>query len=68
MSEDQVRVVFGAGQVDRALTARLAGLDLPVRVLSRRRPPALVDGIDWRATDAADPDAATDAATGASVI
>jgi nucleoside-diphosphate-sugar epimerase len=68
MSEDQVHVVFGAGQVGRALTARLAGLDLPVRVLSRHRPPALVDGVDWREADATDPDAATDAATGASVI
>jgi nucleoside-diphosphate-sugar epimerase len=63
-----VHVVFGAGQVGRALSARLVGLDLPVRVLSRHGPPALVDGVDWRATDAADPEAATEAATGASVI
>ena len=29
---------------------------------------ALADGVDWRAADATDPDAATDAARGASVI
>jgi nucleoside-diphosphate-sugar epimerase len=68
MSEHQVHVVFGAGQVGRALTARLAGLGLPVRVLSRYRPASLVDGVDWRATDATDPQAATEAAQGASVI
>jgi nucleoside-diphosphate-sugar epimerase len=63
-----VHVVFGAGQVGRALTARLAGLDLAVRVVSRHRPPGLADEVDWRAADATDPEAATDAAKGASVI
>ena len=58
MSEDRLHVVFGAGQVGRALAARLAGLGLPVRVVSRSRPAALLDGVDWRAADATDPDAA----------
>jgi nucleoside-diphosphate-sugar epimerase len=68
MSEDRLHVVFGAGQVGSALTARLAGLDLAVRVVSRHRPPGFADEVDWRATDATDPEAATDAAKGASVI
>jgi len=68
MSEEQVHAVFGAGQVGRALITRLVGLGLPVRVLSRQRPVGLADVIDWRETDAADPEAATEAATGASVI
>ena len=68
MSEDRLHVVFGAGQVGRALAARLAGLGLPVRVVSRTQPSALGEGVDWRAADATDPDAATDAANGASVV
>jgi len=68
MSQDRLHVVFGSGQVGRALTTHLAGLGLPVRVVSRNRPPGLVDGVDWRAADATDPDAATDAARGASVV
>lgn len=61
-------MVFGAGQVGHALTARLAGLDLPVRVVSRHRPPGLAAGVEWRVADATDAEAATDAARGASVI
>jgi nucleoside-diphosphate-sugar epimerase len=68
MSEGRVHVVFGAGQVGRALTAHLAGLNRAVRVVSRHRPPALADGVDWRETNATDHEAATDAAKGASVI
>ena len=68
MSEDRPHVVFGAGQVGRALSARLAGMDLAVRVVSRSGPAALPDGVDWRAADATDPDAAAEAASGASVI
>jgi nucleoside-diphosphate-sugar epimerase len=52
MSEDGLHVVFGAG----------------VRAVSRARPVGLLDGIDWHAADATDPDAASDAAKGASVI
>ncbi len=68
MSEDQLHVVFGAGQVGRALSARLAELGLAVRAVSRRRPAALGAGVDWRAADASDPEAATEAARGASVV
>jgi nucleoside-diphosphate-sugar epimerase len=68
MSEERLHVVFGAGQVGHALAARLAGLDLPVRVVSRHRPAGLADEVDWRAADATDPEAATDAARAASVI
>ncbi len=68
MSEDRLHVVFGAGQVGRVLAARLAGLGLAVRVVSRSRPPELDEGVDWRAADASDPTAAADAANGASVV
>jgi nucleoside-diphosphate-sugar epimerase len=37
-------------------------------LVSRHQPVAFPDGVDWRATDASDPDAATDAAKGASVL
>jgi nucleoside-diphosphate-sugar epimerase len=68
MGEERLHVVFGAGQVGHALAARLAGLDLPVRVVSRHRPAGLADEVDWRAADATDAEAATDAATGAAVV
>jgi nucleoside-diphosphate-sugar epimerase len=67
MSDDRLHIVFGTGQVGIALAAHLAGLDIAVRAVSRHRPPALA-GVDWRAADAADPEAAADAAKGASVI
>jgi nucleoside-diphosphate-sugar epimerase len=63
-----LHVVFGAGQVGRVLAAVLAGRGLSVRVLSRHRPPELADGIDWRAADATDLDAGSDAAKGAAVV
>jgi nucleoside-diphosphate-sugar epimerase len=68
VSEDRLHVVFGTGQVGRALSARLAELGLAVRAVSRHQPASLADGVDWRAADASDPDAATDAANGASVV
>ena len=68
MNDRRLHVVFGAGQVGRALAARLAELGLTVRVVSRSRPSALGDGIEWRAADATDPNAAADAAAGASVV
>jgi nucleoside-diphosphate-sugar epimerase len=67
MGEDRLHVVFGAGQVGNALAAHLAGMGNAVRAVSRHRPPALA-GVDWRAADAADPEAAADAAKGAAVI
>jgi nucleoside-diphosphate-sugar epimerase len=68
VSEDRLHVVFGCGQVGRSLIDRLTGLGLAVRVVSRSRPSGLVDGVDWRAADATDAEAATDAANGASVV
>ena len=68
MSEGGLHVVFGTGQVGLALAGRLAGLGADVRAVSRHRPAALADGVDWRAADATDLDAAADAAKGASVV
>jgi nucleoside-diphosphate-sugar epimerase len=68
MNAPRLHVVFGTGQVGSALAAHLANLGIPVRTASRRRPAALPDGADWRAADATDPEAAVDAAKGASVI
>jgi nucleoside-diphosphate-sugar epimerase len=68
MGDDRLHVVFGTGQVGQALVARLAAQGLPVRAVSRHRPPGLADGIDWHAADAADASAASDAAKGAAVV
>lgn len=68
MSGDRLHVVFGAGQVGRALAAQLAGTGLSVRVVSRSRPSHLVEEVEWRGADASVPTAAADAAQGASVI
>ena len=68
MSEDQLHVIFGTGQVGSALAAHLAGPGIAVRAVSRHRPPVLAAGTDWRPADAADAEAAADAAKGASVI
>jgi nucleoside-diphosphate-sugar epimerase len=68
VSENRLQVVFGSGQVGRALAAHLAGLGLPVRVVSRRRMAGLPEVVDWRGADATDPEAASDAANGAAVI
>lgn len=46
MSEDALHVVFGAGQVGRALATRLADLGHPVRTVSLHRPEGCVSGID----------------------
>ena len=68
MSESGLHVVFGTGQVGLALADRLAGLGIAVRAVSRHRPATLADGVDWRAADATNLEAATDAAKGASVV
>jgi nucleoside-diphosphate-sugar epimerase len=68
MGEDRLHVVFGTGQVGSALAGHLAGLGVAVRAVSRSRPATLAGGADWRAADVSDPEAATDAAKGASVI
>jgi nucleoside-diphosphate-sugar epimerase len=63
-----LHVVFGAGQVGRVLAVLLAERGVTVRVVSRRRSAGLPEGTAWRAADAADLDAASDAAKGAAVI
>src|ERR1700722_10228275 len=68
MGDDGLHVVFGTGQVGRALAGCLAGRGLAVRAVSRRRPPGLAGGADWRAADAGDPDGAREAAQGAAVV
>ncbi len=68
MSENPLHVVFGAGQVGLTLAARLSELGIGVRTVSRHRPATLAAGVDWRAADVTDPEAAIDAAKGASVV
>jgi nucleoside-diphosphate-sugar epimerase len=68
LSHSDLHVVFGAGQIGCALADHLAGMGVSVRVVSMHRPSVLTDGIDWRAADVNDPEAAIDAAKGASVL
>jgi nucleoside-diphosphate-sugar epimerase len=68
MSEKPLHVVFGTGQVGRALAARLAEVGNSVRVISRHRPAAMCEAVDWRAADVTDLEAAIDAVKGASVV
>ncbi len=68
MADRPLQVVFGAGNVGQALVARLSGLGLAVRVVTRTQPSALPKGVQWRGADAADATAATEAAGGAAVI
>jgi nucleoside-diphosphate-sugar epimerase len=68
MAADPLHVLFGAGNVGRELVARLSELGLAVRVVTRNQPAALSEGVEWRAGDASDVEAAIEAAGGASVI
>lgn len=68
MGDDAVQVIFGAGQVGRALAAGLARSGRAVRVVSRHEPVGVPEGVEWRAADVTDPDAATAAAAGAGVV
>jgi nucleoside-diphosphate-sugar epimerase len=68
MDDDGLHVVFGTGQVGRALATHLAGLGRPVLAVSRHQPPDLSDAIDWQQADATDTNAAVGAAKGASVV
>ena len=68
MTLDGLHVVLGTGQVGSALAARLAGLGLAVRAVSRHTPPSLPDGVDSRPADLSDREAAMDAGKGAAVI
>ncbi len=67
MDEGHLHVVFGTGQVGQALVTHLTTRGVAVRAVSRHRPPALA-GVDWRPVDVTDPEAAADAAKGASVV
>ena len=62
INEKEMHVVFGSGQVGRELAGHLAGLGLPARVVSRRRPGQLPEGVEWRGADATDVQATTGAA------
>jgi nucleoside-diphosphate-sugar epimerase len=68
MNSNALHVVFGTGQVGSALVEHLTGLGIEVRAVSRHRPIGLSKEIDWRSADAANPESATDAAKGATVI
>ena len=68
VSDSRLHVVFGAGQVGRALVAHLSGEGKAVRVVSRHRPQTLPDGVTSRPVDVTDGDAAVEAAEGASVV
>src|ERR1700727_2221277 len=68
MSSDSLHVIFGAGQVGRVLSERLADAGLQVRVVSRHRPASLAKGVLWRGADASDAAAAGEAASGAAVV
>jgi nucleoside-diphosphate-sugar epimerase len=61
-------VVFGTGRAGNALAAHLAGLGMAVRAVSRHRPAELAGGTGWRAADVTGPQAAADAAKGASAV
>ena len=67
MSE-ALHVVLGAGQVGRAVAARLVATGVDVRVVSRHRPADLPEEVDWRMSDVTDREAAVGAAKGASVL
>jgi nucleoside-diphosphate-sugar epimerase len=68
MGANELHVVFGTGQVGSTLAAHLASMGVAVRAVSRHRPAALAEGVDWRAADVTDPEAAADAAKGASAV
>jgi nucleoside-diphosphate-sugar epimerase len=68
MSDPDLHVVFGVGQVGHAVIARLAASGRSVRAVSLHRPALLPTGVDWRAADASDSVAAVAAAGGASVV
>src|SRR4029077_1930462 len=61
-------VVFGTGQVGHALIGQLAGSGYDVRAVSLHRSTELPEDVDWRGEDVTDPEAAADAAKGASTI
>jgi nucleoside-diphosphate-sugar epimerase len=68
MNDSGTHVVLGTGQVGAELAALLHDAGRPVRAVSRHRPPTLAAGVEWRAADLTDPEAAADATKGATVV
>jgi nucleoside-diphosphate-sugar epimerase len=68
MSAESVHVIFGAGQVGRALAVHLARSGHTVRAVSLHEPTDAPGGVEWCSADATDADAAADAANGAAVV
>jgi nucleoside-diphosphate-sugar epimerase len=66
--DGSLHVVFGAGQVGRAVTSRLAQSGTAVRSVARHRPTGWPAGAEWRSADLTDAEAAIDAAKGATVV
>jgi nucleoside-diphosphate-sugar epimerase len=68
VSQNPLHVVFGTGQVGRAVVGRLAEAGIAARAVSRRQPAGLPADVDWRSADLTDAEAAIDAAKGATVV
>jgi nucleoside-diphosphate-sugar epimerase len=68
MSQDSLHVVFGTGQVGRAVATLLAESGHTVRAVSRQRPTDLAKSVDWRPVDVTDAEATIGAGAGATVI
>lgn len=63
-----MHVVFGTGQVGRAVANRLAESGVEVRAVSRRQPAGLADDVTWWSADLTDSEQAVDAAKGATAV
>jgi nucleoside-diphosphate-sugar epimerase len=68
MTRDCLHVVFGTGQVGRAVAGRLAASGVAVRAVSRHQPAGLPAQVQWRPADLTHAGAAADAAVGATVV
>lgn len=66
--EDELHVIFGTGPVGLATMEELVGSDKKVRMVNRSGHADLPDGVALVSGDAADPEFATRAAAGASVV
>jgi len=68
MTDPELHVVFGTGQVGRVLIATLALQGRAVRAVARHPASGLPEGVDSRVVDVTDGEAAADAAKGAAVV